>query len=162
MTNDEPMMELMPYMEHASSIRNSDRHYNGVTSYDGTKQVLVTHLTRHILRSMKIGNRWCLALYKDLPVPDKRPSQPASAAVEAPPSEESNTQMELEEPGGGTSVDELSEVTSKTSEASIQIVVDEPMPEASQTSKRVRESDEDGKETEKKKKYIYIYIYIYI
>ena len=53
MTNAELLMELMPYIEHASSIRNSDRHYNGVTFYDGTKHVFVTHLTRHIPRSMK-------------------------------------------------------------------------------------------------------------
>ena len=61
--------------------------------------------------------------------------------------------MELEEPGRGTSADELSETTSEASEASLQIVVDEPMPEASQTSKRVREPEEEGtEETEKKQK----------
>ena len=27
-TNDELMMELMPYVEHASSMRNSDCHFN--------------------------------------------------------------------------------------------------------------------------------------
>ena len=153
MTNDELMMELIPYVEHASSVRNSDRHYNGVTFYDGTKQVFVTHLTRHIPRSMKIGNKWCLVFCKDQPVPDRRPPQPTPAAVEAPSSEESNTHTELEEPGRGTSADELSEVTSETSEISLQIVVDEPMPEASQTSQRVREPDEEGTETEKKQKY---------
>ena len=153
MTNDELLLELMPYIEHASSIRNSDRHYNGVTFYDGTKQVFVTHLTRHLPRSMKIGNRWCLVFYKDQPVPDRRPPQPTPAEAEAPPSEESNTQMELEEPGRGTSADELSETTSEASEASLQIVVDEPMPEASLTSKRVREPEEEGTdETEKKTK----------
>ena len=46
----------------------------------------------------------------------------------------------------------LSEATSETSEASLQIVVDEPMSEASQTSKRVREPNKEGKETEKKQK----------
>ena len=57
-TNDELMMELMPYMEeHTSSIMNSDHHYNGVTFYNGKKQVFVTHLIRHIPSSMKIGNR---------------------------------------------------------------------------------------------------------
>ena len=90
--------------------------------------------------------------YKDQPVPDRRPPQPTPAEAEAPPSEESNTHMELEEPGRGTSADELSEATSETSETSLQIVVNEPMPEASQTSQRVREPDEEGKETEKKKK----------
>ena len=60
--------------------------------------------------------------------------------------------MELEEPGQGTSADELSEATSETSGGSLQKVVGEPMPEASQTSKRVWEPDEDGKETGKKKK----------
>ena len=124
MSNGELRMELLPFIEHASSIRNSDRHYNGVTFYDGTKQVFVTHLTRHIPRSMKFGNRWCLVFYKDQPVPDRRPTQPTPAEVEAPSSEESNTHMELEEPGRGTSADELSETTSETSEASLQIVVD--------------------------------------
>ena len=153
MTNDELLLELMPYIEHASSIRTSDRHYNGVTFYDGTKQVFVTHLTKHLPRSMKIGNRWCLVFYKDQPVPDRRPPQPTPAEAEAPPSEESNTQMELEEPGRGTSADELSETTSEASEASLQIVVDKPMPEASQTSKRAREPEEEGtEETEKKQK----------
>ena len=151
MTNDELMMELMPFIEHASSIRNPDCHYNGVTFYDGTKQVSVTHLTRHIPRSIKIENRWCLVFYKDQPVPNRAPPQPTPGEVEAPSSEESNTHMELEEPVRGTSADELAETTSETSEASLQIVVDEPMPEPSQTSKRVRESQEGGtEETEKK------------
>ena len=72
MTNDELMMELKPYVEHASSVRNCDRHYNAVTFYDGTKQVFVRHLTRHISRSMKIGKRWCLVFYKDQAVPERR------------------------------------------------------------------------------------------
>ena len=140
----------MPYVEHASSVKNTDRHYNGLTFYDGTKQVFVTDLTRHIPRSMKNGNRWCLVFYKDQPLPDRRPPQPTQAAVEAPSSEESNTHMELEEPGQGNSADKLSEATSETSEASLRIVVDEPMPEASQTSKTVTQPNENGKETEKK------------
>ena len=45
MNNDEVMMELEPYKKHVSSIQNSDCHYNGVTFYDSTKQISVTHLT---------------------------------------------------------------------------------------------------------------------
>ena len=151
MSNNELMTELMPYIEHASSIRNSDCHYNAVTFSDGTKQVLVTRLTRHIPRAMKIGNRWCLVFYKDQPVPNRRPSQPTPAIIEATSSEECTTQMELEEPGQGTSTDELSEATSETSIASLQIGVNKPMPEVCLTSKRVREPGQEGKEIEKKK-----------
>ena len=32
-------MEIMPYIEHASSIRNNVRQYNGLTYYNGTKQI---------------------------------------------------------------------------------------------------------------------------
>ena len=68
--------------------------------------------------------------------------------------------MDVGEPDPGTSaVDELSEVTSEDYGTSLQIVVDEPMPEASHTSKRVREPEEselpDKKSSEKKKKKIY-------
>ena len=65
--------------------------------------------------------------------------------------------MDVGEPGPGTSaVDELSEATSEESGTSLQIVVDEPMPEASHTPKRVREPEEseqpDKKNSEKKRK----------
>ena len=67
--------------------------------------------------------------------------------------------MDVGEPDPGTSaVDKLSEATSEDYGMSLQIVVDEPMPEASHTSKRVRELEEselpDKKSSEKK---IYIY-----
>ena len=32
-------MEIMPYIEHASSIRINVRQYNGLTYYNGTKQI---------------------------------------------------------------------------------------------------------------------------
>ena len=57
MGNDKLLAELYPYIEHASSVRLSDRYYNGTTFYHGIKQVFVTHLTGHILSSLKIGNR---------------------------------------------------------------------------------------------------------
>ena len=69
--------------------------------------------------------------------------------------------MDVGEPGPGISaVDELSEATLKESGTSLQIVLNEPMPEASHTSKRVREPKEskqpDKKSSEKKrKKYIW-------
>ena len=65
--------------------------------------------------------------------------------------------MDVGEPGQGASaVDALSEATSEESGTSLQIVVDEPMPEASHTSKRVREAEESDRpereSSEKKKK----------
>ena len=64
--------------------------------------------------------------------------------------------MDVGEPGQGASaVDELSEGTSEESGTSLQIVVDEPMPEASHMSKRVREAEESDrpeKESSEKKK----------
>ena len=56
-------------------------------------------------------------------------------------------------PSGG----EVSDTNSEQSEASWKIVIDEPMPEVSLTSKKVRESEEGNKEqdhTEKKKRKI--------
>lgn len=44
MSNDELLHELIPYMENASPVRNSCRHYNGATFYDSTKQIFATHL----------------------------------------------------------------------------------------------------------------------
>ena len=64
--------------------------------------------------------------------------------------------MDVGEPGQGASaIDKVSEATSEESGMSLQIVVDEPMPEASHTSKRVREpeeSDQKEKENSEKKK----------
>ena len=76
------------------------------------------------------------------------------------PAEELPDPMDVGEPDPGTSaVDELSEATSEDYGTSLQIVVDEPMPEASHTSKRVREPEEseqpDKKGSEKKRKNIY-------
>ena len=135
MSNDLLLSELYDYIDHTSSIRNSDRQYNGTTFYDGTKQVFVTHLTRHIPRSIKIGNRWCLVLYKDQPVPPRRPPR-VSTIVETPASEEPPHNMELEAPGPDASASE-SDAKSEHSENS-PMITDRPMPEVSLTSKRVR------------------------
>ena len=116
MSNDLLLSELYDYIDHTSSIRNSDRQYNGTTLYDGTKQVFVTHLTRHIPRSIKIGNRWCLVFYKDQPVPPRRPPR-VSTIVETPASEEPPHNMELEAPGPGASASE-SDANSEHSEDS--------------------------------------------
>ena len=149
MSNDLLLSELYDYIDHTSSIRNSDRQYNGTTFYDGTKQVFVTHLTRHIPRSIKIRNRWCLVFYKDQPVPPRRPPQ-ISTIVKTPASEEPPYNMELEAPGPDASASE-SDANSEHSEDSLNIT-DEPMPEVSLTSKRVREPEETDKETAEKKK----------
>ena len=60
--------------------------------------------------------------------------------------------MELEVPGLGTSVGETSDTNSEQSDCSWKIITDKPMPEASLTSKRVSEPEEEVKEAETKKK----------
>ena len=72
MSNDTLRSELFGYIEHVSSIKHTEVQYKGVTFYDGTRQVYVTHLTEHIPRSIKFGNRWCLVFYKDQPAPPRR------------------------------------------------------------------------------------------
>ena len=53
-TDDELRVGLFEYAAHCSSIRHTDMNYKGVTINDGTRQVFVTHLTKHIPRSIKI------------------------------------------------------------------------------------------------------------
>ena len=60
--------------------------------------------------------------------------------------------MELEVPGPGTSVGETSDTNSEQSNCSWKIITDKPMPEASLTSKRVSEPEEEVKEAKTKKK----------
>ena len=107
MGNDKLLAELYPYIEHASSVRLSDRYYNGTTFYHGIKQVFVTHLTGHILRSLKIGNRWCLVFCKDQPTPPRRSPQQTSVIVETPSLEKLPAQMEFKEPGQDTSAENI-------------------------------------------------------
>ena len=151
-TDDELRADLFDYAEQVSSIRHADIRHKTCS-----RQVFVTHLTQHIPRSIKIGNRWCLVFYGGQPAPSRRPPRVPTIVI-TPPSEETHTSMESEEPGRDTSADNMSEVDSEKSETPQQTWVDEPMPEASQTSKRVREPEE-GEETDtpdktKKKKEI--------
>ena len=121
----------------------------------------MTHLARHIPRSIKIGNRWCRLFYRGQPDLLGSPAQQTPLLTITPQAEELPDSMDVGEPGPGISpVDELSEATLKESGTSLQIVLNEPMPEASHTSKRVREPEEskqpDKKSSEKKrKKYIW-------
>ena len=106
---------------------------------------------------MKIGNTWCLVFYRGHPDLLGRPAQQTPDITITPPTEERPHLMDVGEPGLGTSaIDELFEATSEESGTSLQLVVDEPMPEASHTSKRVREPEgseqPDKKNTEKKRK----------
>ena len=87
MSNELLVSELFDYIKHVSSIRNSYRQYDGTTYCNGTRQIFVTNLGRHIPRSLKIGNRWCLIFYRDQPVPNRRPPR-VSTIVETPNSEE--------------------------------------------------------------------------
>lgn len=139
MSNELLVSELFDYIKHVSSIRNSYRQYDGTTYCNGTRQIFVTNLARHIPRSLKIGNRWCLVFYRDQPVLHRR-LPCISTIVETPNSEElPPPQMELEVPGPGTSVGETSDTNSEQSDCSWKIITDKPMPEASLTSKRVSE-----------------------
>ena len=83
-TDDELRADLFEYAAHYSSIRHTDMNYKGVTIYDGTRQVFVTHLTKHIPRSIKIGNKWCLVFYRDQPVPHGRPPRVPTIVVTSP------------------------------------------------------------------------------
>ena len=141
MSNDTLRSELFGYIEHVSSIKHAEVQYKGVAFYDGTRQVYVTHLTEHIPRSIKIGNRGCLVFYRDQPAPPRR-SVRVPTIIITPPLTETPTPMESGEPGQGTGAEIMSEVDSEQFETTQQTLVDEPMPEASQTSKRVREPEE--------------------
>ena len=55
--DDMLLYEQEPFIEHCSSIKHNEIHHRGRTFRDGTRQVFVTHLARHIPRSIKIGNR---------------------------------------------------------------------------------------------------------
>ena len=154
-SDDMLLYELEPFIEHCSSVKLNEIHYRGRTFRDGKRQVFVTHLARHIPRSMKIGNRWCLVFYRGQPDLLGRPAQQTPVRTITPHAEELPDPMDVGEPGPGTSVvDELSETTLEESGTSLWIVLDEPMPEASHTSKRVRELEEseqpDKKSSEKK------------
>ena len=154
-SDDMLLYELEPFVEHCSSIKHNEIHHRGTTFRDGTRQVFVTHLARHIPRSIKIGHRWYLVFYRGQPDLLERPAQQAPAIT--PPAEKLPDPMDIGEPGPGTTAaDELSEATSEESGTSLQIIIDEPMPEASHTSKRVREQEEneqlEKKISEKKKR----------
>lgn len=100
----------------------------------------MTYLIRHISRSLKKGDRWCLVFHRDQLVP-ARSLPRVSTIVETPSSEEALPQMKWEEPGPRTSTDNISEASSKDSGALLWIVVDKPMSEASFLAKKVREPE---------------------
>ena len=100
----------------------------------------MTYLIRHISRSLKKGDRWCLVFHRDQLVP-ARSLPRVSTIVETPSSEEALPQMKWEEPGPRTSTDNISEASSKDSGAFLWIVVDKPMSEASLLAKKVREPE---------------------
>ena len=129
-SDDMLLYELEPFIEHCSSIKYNEIHHRGTTFRDGTRQVFVTHLARHIPRSIKIGHRWCLVFYRGQPDHPGRPSQQTPVIQVTPPTDALSDPMDVGEPGPGTSVvDELSEATLEESGTSLQIVVDELMPE---------------------------------
>lgn len=100
----------------------------------------MTYLIRHISRSLKKGDRWCLVFHRDQLVP-ARSLPRVSTIVETPSSEEALPQMKWEEPGPRTITNNISEASSKDSGALLWIVVDKPMSEASLLAKKVREPE---------------------
>ena len=79
-SDDMLLYELEPFIEHCSSIKHNEVHHHGMTFRDGTRQVFVTHLARHIPRSIKIGHRWCLVFYRGQPeLPRRSSKQPPVA-----------------------------------------------------------------------------------
>ena len=137
-SNDMLLYELEPFIEHCSSIKHNEVHHRGTTFRDGTREVFVTHLARHIPKSIKIGHRWCLVFYRGQPeLPGRSAKQPPVAQI-TPATEAPSEPMDVGEAGQGASaIDELSEATSEESGTLLQIVVDEPMPEASQEGQRI-------------------------
>ena len=124
-TDDMLLYELEPFVDHCSSIKHNEIHHHGTTFRDGTRQIFVTHLARHIPRSIKIGHRWCLVFYRGQPDHPGRPSQQTPVIQVTPPTDTLSDPMDVGEPGPGTSaIDELSEATSEESGTSLQIVVD--------------------------------------
>ena len=85
LADDALRTDLFDYVEHVSSIRHVDRNYKWKTFFDGTRQVFVTYLTKHIPRSIKIGNRWCLVFNRDQPVPHRRSGQVPTIVVTPSP-----------------------------------------------------------------------------
>ena len=95
--------------------------------------------------------------YRGQPDLLERLAQQTPVIVIIPPAEPLPDPMDVGEPGRGTSVvDELSEAASEESGTLLQIVVDEPMPEASHTSKRVRVPEENEQPEKKKQKKIHM------
>ena len=152
LTDDELRSELYEYIAEVSSIKHPGRNYKGMVFKDGSRQLYVTSLTEHTPRSLKIGNRWCLVSYKDQPVPQRKPSQPPSVIVTPPSEELPSAQMEWEKLEPGTSADNMSNADPESSGERQRTNADEPMPEASLTSKRLREPEEEGKNIVKNKK----------
>ena len=76
--DDMLLYELEPFIEHCSSIKHNEIHHRGTTFPDSTRQVFVTHLARHIPRSIKIGKSWSLVFYRDQPDLLGRPAQQTS------------------------------------------------------------------------------------
>ena len=152
LTDDELRSELYEYVADISSIKHPGRNYKGMVFKDGSRQLYVTNLTQHIHRSLKIGNRWCLVFYRDQPVLQRKPSQIPTVTV-TPPSEGLPTaQMEWEKLGPGTSPSNMPNADPENSGEQQTTIAHEPMPEASLTSKRLREPEEEAKNIVENKK----------
>ena len=93
--DDMLLYELEPFVEHCSSVIHNEIHHHGTTFRDGTRQVFVTHLARHIPRSIKIGHRWCLVFYRGQPDLFERPAQQTPVIQVTPPTEALSNPMDV-------------------------------------------------------------------
>ena len=150
--DEELRPELYEYVANVSSIRHPGRNYKGMVFKDGYRQLYVKNLTQHIPSPLKIGNRWCLVFYRDHPVPIRKPPQIPTTEVTLPSEALPAAQMEWERLGPGTSADNMSDANSENSAEQQRTIANEPMPEASLTSKRLREPEEEGNNTVENKK----------
>ena len=152
LTDTKLRAELFDYIENVSSIRHTGRNYRGMVFKDEYRQLYVTNLTQHISRSLKIENRWCLVFHRDQPVPQRKPPQIPTIEVTPPSEGLLVAQMEWQRLGPGTSANNMSDANTENPGEQRRTTANEPMPKASLTSKRLREPEEEGKNTLEKKK----------
>ena len=141
-SDDMLLYKLEPFNEHCSSVKHNEIHHRGTTFRDGTRQTFVTHLARHIPRSIKIGNRWCLVL--------QRPAWPAWKASPTNTGYHNNTPCRRTLwPNGCRRARARHQCLWGIIWRDLRRLWDIPsdrsrwaMPEASHTSKRVREPEE--------------------
>ena len=93
-----------------------------------------------------------MVFYRYQPVTQRKPPQIPTIEVTRPSEGLPAAQMEWKRLRPSTSTDNMFDTNSENSGEQQRTIANKPMPEASLTSKRLREPEEGGKNTEKKKK----------